>query len=177
MEKRNYAGIQLIDRNDELCILYEKSNVHEATLVGGHVRAAHTARWSTHQCLPLPLLRQLLVELHASCVPLYAGRLVRKGLLVKGSTLCCTFVLEAPSPHTEWARERQIGPEDGLMRGLLSRKLKCSPPPRHTHLRPIPRKQARNSQSQATDQGPLPTCKISTSLCKILMRSFISARA
>ncbi len=28
-ENRNYTGIQLIDRNDELCILYEKSNVQE----------------------------------------------------------------------------------------------------------------------------------------------------
>ncbi len=26
-EDRNYTGIQLIDRNDELCILYEKSNI------------------------------------------------------------------------------------------------------------------------------------------------------
>lgn len=24
LENRNYTGIQLIDRNDELCILYEK---------------------------------------------------------------------------------------------------------------------------------------------------------
>lgn len=26
-EHRNYMGIQLIDRNDELCILYEKANI------------------------------------------------------------------------------------------------------------------------------------------------------
>jgi chromosome segregation ATPase len=32
VEMRNYTGIQLIDRNDELCILYEKSNIHEKTL-------------------------------------------------------------------------------------------------------------------------------------------------
>ena len=31
-ENRNYTGIQLIDRNDELCILYEKSNVQENIL-------------------------------------------------------------------------------------------------------------------------------------------------
>jgi hypothetical protein len=37
VERRNYAGIQLIDRNDELCILYEKSNVHEATIAKGNV--------------------------------------------------------------------------------------------------------------------------------------------
>ena len=28
-ESRNYTGIQLIDRNDELCILYEKCNIQE----------------------------------------------------------------------------------------------------------------------------------------------------
>lgn len=32
MQQRNYVGIQLIDRNDELCILYEKANVQEAKL-------------------------------------------------------------------------------------------------------------------------------------------------
>lgn len=37
MDARNYTGIQLIDRNDELCILYEKSNIHDATLRQGEV--------------------------------------------------------------------------------------------------------------------------------------------
>lgn len=27
IESRNYTGVMLIDRNDELCILYEKSNI------------------------------------------------------------------------------------------------------------------------------------------------------
>lgn len=35
VETRNYTGIQLIDRNDELCILYEKSNIHDKTLGEG----------------------------------------------------------------------------------------------------------------------------------------------
>jgi len=34
-ESRNYTGIQLIDRNDELCILYEKSNIQENILKNG----------------------------------------------------------------------------------------------------------------------------------------------
>ena len=37
VDARNYTGIQLIDRNDELCILYEKSNIHESTLRNGEV--------------------------------------------------------------------------------------------------------------------------------------------
>ena len=34
-ESRNYMGIQLIDKNDELCILYEKSNIQESILKNG----------------------------------------------------------------------------------------------------------------------------------------------
>jgi len=34
-ENRNYIGIQLIDRNDELCILYEKANIQENILKKG----------------------------------------------------------------------------------------------------------------------------------------------
>jgi chromosome segregation ATPase len=34
-ENRNFIGIQLIDRNDELCILYEKANIQENILRNG----------------------------------------------------------------------------------------------------------------------------------------------
>ena len=37
VEERNYTGIQLIDRNDELCILYEKSNMQQGVLKKGEV--------------------------------------------------------------------------------------------------------------------------------------------
>lgn len=37
VERRNTTGVSLIDRNDELCILYEKSNLQEATLKRGEV--------------------------------------------------------------------------------------------------------------------------------------------
>ena len=37
VENRNYTGIQLIDRNDELCILYEKANIQENILKRGSV--------------------------------------------------------------------------------------------------------------------------------------------
>lgn len=35
IEARNYTGIMLIDRNDELCILYEKANVQETVCRAG----------------------------------------------------------------------------------------------------------------------------------------------
>eukprot|EP00658_Telonema_sp_P-2_P082061 TRINITY_DN8584_c0_g1_i1.p1 TRINITY_DN8584_c0_g1~~TRINITY_DN8584_c0_g1_i1.p1 ORF type:complete len:451 (-),score=170.02 TRINITY_DN8584_c0_g1_i1:286-1638(-) len=37
MEERNFMGIQLIDRNDELCILYEKANIQDTILHKGQV--------------------------------------------------------------------------------------------------------------------------------------------
>lgn len=37
VEARNFMGVQLIDRNDELCILYEKSNIQEETLKKGEI--------------------------------------------------------------------------------------------------------------------------------------------
>jgi len=38
VENRNFTGIQLIDRNDELCILYEKCNIQESILKKGQVQ-------------------------------------------------------------------------------------------------------------------------------------------
>ena len=32
VEDRNHTGIMLIDRNDELCILYEKANTQEEVM-------------------------------------------------------------------------------------------------------------------------------------------------
>eukprot|EP00803_Ostreobium_quekettii_P006560 evm.model.scf_488EXC.2 EVM.evm.TU.scf_488EXC.2 scf_488EXC:5873-12696(+) len=37
VQRRNYTGLMLIDRNDELCILYEKSNLQEEVLKQGEV--------------------------------------------------------------------------------------------------------------------------------------------
>jgi hypothetical protein len=37
VEARNFTGVQLIDRNDELCILYEKANLQEQTMKKGEI--------------------------------------------------------------------------------------------------------------------------------------------
>jgi len=37
VEARNFTGVQLIDRNDELCILYEKANLQEQTMKTGEI--------------------------------------------------------------------------------------------------------------------------------------------
>ena len=47
------AGLQLIERNDELCILYERANVQEATLKKGHINL--TSREAERRMLKLEL--------------------------------------------------------------------------------------------------------------------------
>jgi hypothetical protein len=37
VQARNLTGVQLIDRNDEMCVLYEKANLQEAALVKGEL--------------------------------------------------------------------------------------------------------------------------------------------
>lgn len=37
VEQRNVTGVQLIDRNDELCILYERSNQQQEALKKGEL--------------------------------------------------------------------------------------------------------------------------------------------
>lgn len=39
VEDRNHTGIMLIDRNDELCILYEKANTQEEVMRKGVIAA------------------------------------------------------------------------------------------------------------------------------------------
>lgn len=43
VEDRNYTGVQLIDRNDELCILYEKQNLQAQTLKRGELQLRERA--------------------------------------------------------------------------------------------------------------------------------------
>ena len=53
VENRNFMGLQLIERNDELCILYERANVQEATLKKGRVNL--TSREAELRMLKLEL--------------------------------------------------------------------------------------------------------------------------
>ena len=45
IESRNYTGITLIDRNDELCILYEKNNIQVGGGEGRRGGGGGTLRW------------------------------------------------------------------------------------------------------------------------------------
>ena len=45
VEDRNHTGIMLIDRNDELCILYEKANTQEEVMRKGMRRCVLLFQW------------------------------------------------------------------------------------------------------------------------------------
>lgn len=68
VEQRNFAGVQLIDRNDELCVLYEKSNIQETTLtvrlLRSHpLRPRACRRWHTSRVQ----YHSMIVHIHTCC--------------------------------------------------------------------------------------------------------------
>lgn len=48
VELRNYTGVTLIDRNDELCILYEKANVQDTVARAGDAELERLADEARH---------------------------------------------------------------------------------------------------------------------------------
>ncbi len=55
IEARNYTGICMIDRNDELCILYEKANIQEEVMKKGEALSSPAVLvgvlWVLHSAL------------------------------------------------------------------------------------------------------------------------------
>ena len=114
VESRNYTGVQLIDRNDELCILYEKANVQEQTLKQGEI--ALTAKEEGLRGLRLQvaeLQRQIEVtRKHIPNMPEYAAKIVQLQKDLKEEhevvdALCKN--LEDPSNLGRW---RELGGDD-----------------------------------------------------------------
>ena len=113
-ESRNYMGIQLIDRNDELCIYYEKCNIQENRLKEGE----QTIRGKEEEIRMVALelkerQRQLeVVRKQIPDVPELAGRLHRlkaglDGERAKVETL--SGMLENPKAHPH---KRELEGED-----------------------------------------------------------------
>lgn len=63
VESRNFTGIQLIDRNDELCLLWEKSNLQEKLLKKGE--SAMHSKSEELRCLQIDL-KEVQRQLHVS---------------------------------------------------------------------------------------------------------------
>mmetsp|Transcript_8958 Transcript_8958/g.1297 ORF Transcript_8958/g.1297 Transcript_8958/m.1297 type:complete len:108 (+) Transcript_8958:1771-2094(+) len=75
-ESRNYTGIQLIDRNDELCILYEKANIQDSIQKKGESEIRNKENEIRMYKLELAeIQRQIeVVRKQIPLVPEYAGK-------------------------------------------------------------------------------------------------------
>ena len=123
IEARNYTGICMIDRNDELCILYEKANIQEdvmkkgealssPSLVGAAQRPACKSSSSLTPpdgvCWPqLPLLRavrrlqaQSLGKLMQSCMPI-------RHFHIRGASQVCSSTVQCQAETQGLANSMQ----------------------------------------------------------------------
>jgi len=113
-ESRNYMGIQLIDRNDELCIYYEKCNIQENRLKEGE----QTIRAKEEEIRMINLefkerQRQLeVVRKQVPDVPELASQVhvLKSGLdRERAKVEMLSEMLENPTKHPHW---RDLGGED-----------------------------------------------------------------
>merc|ERR1711981_238116 len=63
VETRNFTGIQLIDRNDELCILWEKSNIQERLLKKGLAEVQRRLQVVQRRIPEVPKLAEEVIRL------------------------------------------------------------------------------------------------------------------
>jgi chromosome segregation ATPase len=143
VEMRNYTGIQVVDRNDELVVLYEKSNVHEKTLGEGekalqamadevkglslslqeYIRQLHVARLK----LPdTPMWAERILELQNALVAARGVSAKLSGRLETPATGERWVALDGEDPETEQIQLRAAHLEDRLnlaREELLEREL------------------------------------------------------
>merc|ERR1711988_1426682 len=115
VETRNFTGIQLIDRNDELCILWEKSNIQEKLLKKGE--DAMNARHEEIRTLKIDLQevhRQLrVVRGQIPEVPKYVDEVVRlRDTLTTVRRQTDELSRELENPKSSLRKHRQLGGED-----------------------------------------------------------------
>jgi len=107
IEARNYTGLMLIDRNDELCIMYEKTSVHDQVIKAGMLELSMRDDEAR-------VLRLETMELERSCkatmklvpqVPLLdedVARLQKALLVTRREAEALSAALENPSNHSRW---------------------------------------------------------------------------
>merc|ERR1719379_1024791 len=115
VEARNFTGIQLIDRNDELCILWEKSNIQEKLLKKGE--DAMLSKDEDIRILKIDLAevhRQLqVVQKKIPEVPKLAEEVMRlRESLAEVRKRADSLSLELENPSSAMRKWRQLGGED-----------------------------------------------------------------
>merc|ERR1719305_425801 len=115
VETRNFTGIQLIDRNDELCILWEKSNIQEKLLKKGE--SAMLTKSEEIRILKIHLAevkRQLqVVQKKIPEVPILKEEVLRlRESLSEVRKRADSLSLELENPSSMMRKWRQLGGED-----------------------------------------------------------------
>lgn len=107
VELRNYTGVTLIDRNDELCILYEKANVQDAVARAGEAELERLADEARHlrfetaeAARSLAITRRLLPRVPA--LDRDVAALQRDVLLARREAAALELQLEDPANCARW---------------------------------------------------------------------------
>ena len=124
VESRNYAGVQLIDRNDELCVMYEKSRIYDRAMnegegamrvVGDEARTLRIAAADIER-------RLRLTQSNASEAPEIAERILlgqRDLAAVRAAIERLCVELESPSSADRWVALEGTDPPPELLRGKV----------------------------------------------------------
>jgi chromosome segregation ATPase len=109
VELRNHAGITLIDRNDELCILYEKANIQELVCKQGDVAVASRAdeirllRLEMQEVMrSVGVTRKMLPQI--PCLDQDIMQLQEQLLHVRAQSAELSEALESPENKLRWRR-------------------------------------------------------------------------
>lgn len=107
IESRNYTGIMLIDRNDELCVLYEKNNIQEEVLRTGQlelVRRTDEARLLKLEVAELQRSIEVTKHLvpHVPLLDTDVARLQKQLFEARREAEQLSLSLEDPSNTTRW---------------------------------------------------------------------------
>merc|ERR1719388_712070 len=115
VETRNFTGIQLIDRNDELCILWEKSNIQEKLLKKGEdVMLSKEEDIRILKIHEAEVKRQLqVVQKKIPEVPILKEEVLRlRESLSEVRKRADSLSLELENPSSMMRKWRQLGGED-----------------------------------------------------------------
>jgi chromosome segregation ATPase len=136
VDNRNLTGIQLIDRNDELCILYEKSNVQQNILAKGDAELRHKDDQIRAYKLEISELRRKVenarrrlpsLQMYAACTATLQ-RLEEQLRQEREITSALTVKLEEPAAAAAAAGDNAAGEIIGAEGGPRCRLLKGSDP-------------------------------------------------
>mmetsp|Transcript_6304 Transcript_6304/g.9167 ORF Transcript_6304/g.9167 Transcript_6304/m.9167 type:complete len:974 (+) Transcript_6304:163-3084(+) len=110
IQERNFAGLQLVDRNDELCILYEKSNMQESLIRKGEIELRQIRQQKKLLTSDLEDVKRELAVIRKNMPELKAKRREREDLLrkIKEAKELCEAYSDELENHANDERWRKL---------------------------------------------------------------------